>query len=95
MMLDSRSAWFVICSRFSFVIIAFLLSISLFAIKAHCTPRQSLTAGTPCSGCHFSPNGGGGRTELGWGSMNKVGALTYDSLGLSALHNQKSNQKDL
>lgn len=92
MMLDSRSAWFVICSRFSFVIIAFLLSISLFAIKAHCTPRQSLTAGTPCSGCHFSPNGGGGRTELGWGSMNKVGALTYDSLGLSALHNQKSNQ---
>ena len=55
------------------------------------TPRMSLTAGTPCSGCHFSPNGGGGRTELGWGSMNTVGAITYDQLGLSALHEQESN----
>ena len=53
---------------------------------------MSLTAGTPCSGCHYSPNGGGGRTELGWSSMNHVGALSYDSLGLNALHNQKSNQ---
>ena len=33
---------------------------------AQATPRMSLTAGTPCSGCHYSPNGGGGRTELGW-----------------------------
>ena len=58
---------------------------------ASAVPRMSLTAGTPCAGCHFSPNGGGGRTDLGWGSMSKVGALTYDQLGLSALHEQKSN----
>ena len=69
-----------------------LTAVTLVSIKAYSTPRQSLTAGTPCSGCHFSPNGGGGRTELGWGSMNKVGAFTYDNLGLNALHNQKSNQ---
>lgn len=63
-----------------------------FAVHVQATPRQSLTAGTPCSGCHFSPNGGGGRTDLGWGSMNKVGAFNYESIGLKALHDQKSNK---
>ena len=58
---------------------------------AYGTPRMALTAGTPCSGCHYSPNGGGGRTELGWSSMSHVGALTYDTLGLKSLHDQESN----
>ena len=61
------------------------------AQHASATPRMSLTAGTPCSGCHYSPNGGGGRTELGWGSMNTVGMVSYDQLGLTALHEQESN----
>ena len=73
-------------------VLGLCFTLGFYSPNAHSTPRQSLTAGTPCSGCHFSPNGGGGRTELGWGSMNKVGAFTYDSLGLSALHEQKSNQ---
>ncbi len=68
------------------------LSTYLSHPEAQATPRQSLTAGTPCVGCHYSPNGGGGRTELGWSSMNTVGALNYKSLGLSALHDQESNQ---
>lgn len=63
----------------------------LFVQRVEATPRMSLTAGTPCSGCHFSPNGGGGRTELGWGSMNTVGAVSYDQIGLKALHEQESN----
>lgn len=63
----------------------------LCAPAARATPRMSLTAGTPCVGCHFSPNGGGGRTELGWGAMSKVGALTYDQLALAPLHAQESN----
>ena len=55
------------------------------------TPRMSLTAGTPCRGCHYNANGGGGRTELGWSSMSHVGALTFDQIGLTSLHKQKSN----
>jgi len=55
------------------------------------TPRMSLVAGTPCIACHVNPTGGGGRTELGWGSMNRVGALNYDQIGLDSLHNQERN----
>lgn len=58
---------------------------------AHATPRMSLSAGTPCSACHINAAGGGGRTEIGWGSMAYVGALTYDQIGLDALHNLESN----
>ena len=63
----------------------------LVGLSAHATPRMSLTAGTPCSGCHYSLNGGGGRTELGWSSMSKTGAFTYQQLGLKTLHEQESN----
>lgn len=79
--------------RFAFTISVCCLFESTFSpLEVNATPRQSLTAGTPCVGCHFSPNGGGGRTELGWGSMQKVGALSYKSIGLSALEDQESNQ---
>ena len=68
------------------------LTLSLSAQNtAHATPRMSLTAGTPCSGCHVSPNGGGGRTELGWSSMNTAGAFTYGDLGVTSLHEQEHN----
>jgi hypothetical protein len=58
---------------------------------AEATPRMSLTAGTPCTACHHSPNGAGARTDIGWGSMNHVGALTYAQLGLQKFHNVDSN----
>lgn len=67
------------------------MMICFLSISAHALPRMSLTAGTPCRGCHFNPNGGGGRTELGWSSMNHTAAVTYDKIGLKSLHNQKSN----
>jgi hypothetical protein len=31
------------------------------------------------------------RTEIGWGSMSRVGALNYDDIGLTSLHEQESN----
>ena len=58
---------------------------------AQATPRQSLTAGTPCVACHVNPNGGEGRTELGWSSMRHAGAVTYDQIGLKSFHDVSSN----
>jgi hypothetical protein len=58
---------------------------------AHALARMSLTAGTPCSACHTNMQGGGMRTDIGWGSMQKVGALTWGDLGVNALHEQRSN----
>lgn len=81
----------VLTHKIYVIMSAVIIWISM-VICAEATPRQSLTAGTPCSGCHYSPNGGGGRTDLGWSSMSKVGALDYEDLGLKALHHQESNQ---
>lgn len=50
----------------------------------HATPRMWLTAGTPCGACHVNPSGGEMRTELGWSSMRRTGALTYEALGAAA-----------
>ena len=41
---------------------------------ASAVPRMSLTAGTPCSACHINGQGGGQRTEIGWGTGLFTGA---------------------
>lgn len=64
----------------------------LQAAVAWGTPRMSLVAGTPCIACHVNPTGGGGRTEVGWGSMYRAGALDYGDLGISALHEAQDNE---
>ena len=64
---------------------------AFFAETALAVPRMSLTAGTPCSACHLNVTGGGGRTELGWSSMSTTGAITYDKMGLGAVHNMHHN----
>lgn len=69
-----------------------ICALLLLSGAALATPRQSLTAGTPCVACHVNPNGGEGRTELGWSSMNHAGALTFDQMGLQSLHDVTSNQ---
>lgn len=57
-----------------------IVILGLFAIaasNAHAVPRLSLVSGTRCSACHFNPQGGGLRTELGWESMNDVSAWRW------------------
>ncbi|MBU6161625.1 MAG: hypothetical protein KGO50_10915, partial [Myxococcales bacterium] len=46
--------------------------------EAHATPWMSLQAGTPCATCHTNVQGGGGRTEIGWGNSLYTGMFTYD-----------------
>lgn len=48
-----------------------LLALLLATATAQALPRFSLISGTRCSACHFTPHGGGLRTELGWDAMNK------------------------
>jgi hypothetical protein len=54
-------------------------------------PRFALLTGTRCSGCHFNPQGGGIRTELGWSSMNEVGLIKPSSIGLDSLLPTETN----
>ena len=75
-----------------FCVLSYCVIVASFQVNSGMAlPRMSLTAGTPCGGCHYSHNGGGGRTELGWSSMDQVGALTYDQIGLSGADKQNSN----
>lgn len=46
----------------------------LSTAQAVAVPRMSLTAGTPCSACHVNGQGGGMRTEIGWGASLLTGA---------------------
>ena len=48
-------------------------------------PRFSLLTGTRCSACHFNPQGSGIRNELGWSTMNRVGLISPESVGLDSL----------
>lgn len=71
---------------------AMLLGLALLLpATAMATPKMALTAGTPCSACHINGSGGGGRTEIGWGSMALVGATQYENLGLESLSYQETN----
>lgn len=54
-------------------------------------PRFSLLSGTRCSACHFNPQGSGIRNELGWSSMNQVGAISPSSIGLDSLFAAETN----
>ncbi len=68
-----------------------LLASCILALPASALPRFSLSAGSRCSNCHVNPQGSGLRTDLGWYSMNTVGAVTWDQLGLKAVHELESN----
>lgn len=71
---------------------ALVMLLSLFNVAdLYALPRMSLTAGTPCAACHVNLQGGGMRTDIGWGSMAWVGALTYDQIGLNSLNEQETN----
>ncbi|MSP91270.1 MAG: hypothetical protein EXR79_05645 [Myxococcales bacterium] len=65
--------------------------VTVLAPEVGALPRMGLQAGSRCVNCHVNPQGGGLRSDLGWYSMNQVGAVTWDKLGLSGLHNIESN----
>jgi len=59
--------------------------------RLNALPRFSLLSGTRCSACHFNPQGSGIRTELGWSTMNQVGAISPSSIGLDSLFAAETN----
>ena len=70
--------------------LAFMLAV-LAPAAVHALPRYALLTGTRCSACHVNPQGGSLRTELGFQTMNTVGAFDMDSLGLGWLAAGGSN----
>lgn len=71
-----------------------LLAMALLCVHAEIAgalPRFSLLTGTRCSACHFNPQGSGIRNELGWSTMNQVGALQPADIGLEALYEAETN----
>jgi hypothetical protein len=78
--------------RFSvlFSLLAVMMATSLVS-TASALPRFALLSGTRCSACHFNPQGGGQRTELGWSMMNATGAVSLATLGLDSVFPEFSN----
>jgi hypothetical protein len=60
--------------------------------NAAAVPWMSLQAGTPCATCHVNVQGGGGRTEIGWGAGAYTGMLKWDQLGFNWLANRETNE---
>lgn len=59
---------------------------------ADALPRMSAASGAPCSTCHYSPDGGGLRTEIGFGTQADIGALDYGTVGLDFLDERHTNK---
>lgn len=68
----------------------FVYSVADIAV-AHATPRMSATSGAPCATCHYSPDGGGIRTEIGFGNQIDNTAWDYEDLGIGFLAEQDTN----
>ncbi len=68
-----------------------LLMAAAGSARLSALPRFSLLTGTRCSACHFNPQGSGLRNELGWSTMNQVGAISPSSLGLDSLYASETN----
>lgn len=71
------------------VALVFLLSA---ATEAEALPRMSMTSGAPCSTCHINNQGGGMRSEIGWGSMAYTGLFDYEDLGIDFLADMYSHE---
>lgn len=88
--MQRAAAW----GRSSALLWALVVAVGVFmnAGDAHATPWTSLHAGTPCATCHTNVQGGGGRTEIGWGNSLYTGMFTYDQLGFNWLANRETNE---
>lgn len=61
------------------------------ASEAEATPRMSATSGAPCATCHVSEDGGGIRSEIGFGNQVDNVAVDYEQMGISFLAEQDTN----
>ena len=72
-------------------VVTLAFAVAVLASPAEALPRMGLQAGSRCVNCHVNPQGSGLRSDLGWYSMNQIGAFTWDKLGLDGMHNIESN----
>ncbi len=72
---------------------AALIGLSAASV-ARAVPSFSLLTGNRCHACHFSPGGGGLRSELGWYSMHDVGLLQWRHLGLGSIERWWQQQEN-
>ncbi len=77
--------------RLAAAAIALMCAFTALLPAAHATPWMSLQAGTPCATCHTNVQGGGGRTEIGWGSGAYTGLLQWDQLSFDWLAERETN----
>lgn len=71
---------------------AVLLGVLTFQpTDAEATPRMSAASGAPCATCHYSPDGGGMRTEIGFGTHIDTPAVGLDDIGVGFLEDHHTN----
>ncbi len=72
-------------------VLALLCGLVLVAPSVSATPYLALHAGTPCATCHVNLQGGGGRTDIGFGAGLYNGAALYDQIGFNWLAYRETN----
>ena len=78
--------------RVILVALAAMVCLVTLPATSDALPRMSATSGAPCTTCHFNPDGGGLRSEIGWGTQWMTGAIDHDTTGLGFLHNRSTNR---
>ncbi len=77
--------------RFVITLILATASILRLSNNAVALPQYSLLTGNKCINCHYTTQGGGGRTELGWYSGKDMKLLSARSIGMGGLDEIESN----
>lgn len=78
--------------RLAIGLLAGLMATVLVVPEAMSLPRMSATSGAPCSTCHYSPDGSGIRTEIGFGNQLDMAAFDYGDIGIGFLADQDTNK---
>ena len=78
--------------RITFALATALLVCTALIPDATALPRMSATSGAPCSTCHYNSDGGGLRSEIGWGTQWMTGAFDHEQTKLTFLYEQETNR---